>query len=195
MTTILNMRLREAQLETIQHLQQDFPNAQLRIEIGKKDTTPLLLEQRFWEIIHLLDWSDPEADDAVLEPAVKALAVSPVHHIYLFADMLAVKLFSLDARVFAEQIGADAYTPNRYFSPDNFLYARCCVIANGQKAYEAILQQPHLMPKDLTFEALLSLASKAYFRKTGKKFDYLPLTAIETYSNSVGWSHKKCAPF
>jgi hypothetical protein len=51
------------------------------------------------------------------------------------------------------------------------------------------------MPKDLTFEALLSLASKAYFRKTGKKFDYLPLTSIETYSNSIGWSHKKCAPF
>jgi hypothetical protein len=191
MTTLLNMRLQEARFETIQHLQKEFPNAQLRIEIGKQDTPPLLLEHRFWQIIQLFDWSDPEEDDAVLAPAVEALAASPVHHIYLFADMLAIKLFALDARLFAEQIGADAYKPPRYFSPDNFLYARCCVVANGQHAYESVLKQPHLMPKDLTFESLLSLASKAYFKKTGQKFDYLPLTSIETYSNRIGWSKSK----
>ena len=191
MTTLLNMRLQEARFETIQHLQKEFPNAQLRIEIGKRDTPPLLLEHRFWEIIHLFDWSDPEDDDAVLAPAVQALAIAPVHHIYLFADLLAIKLFALDARIFAEQIGADAYNPPRYFSPDNFLYARCCVVANGQQAYESVLKQPHLMPKDLTFEALLSLAAKAYFKKTGQKFDYLPLTSIETYSNRMGWTKPK----
>ena len=63
----------------------------------------------------------------------------------------------------------------------------CCVIANGQEAYESVLKNPTLMPKDLTFESLLSLASKAYLKKTGKRFDYVATTPIETYSNKIGW--------
>jgi hypothetical protein len=189
MTTILNLPLQQANLETIKALQDKFPSANLRIEVSEIDSAKVLTEKRFWDIIHLLDWRDPENDEQVLQPAIEALAKSPIHHIYLFSDMLANKLFSLDAKVFAENIGDDAYSPNKYFSPDNFLYARCCVIANGQKFYESILKNPKLMPKDLTFEALLSLASKAYFQKTNKLFDYIPITPIETYSNKTGW-HK-----
>lgn len=187
MTTILNLPLHQAYPETIKDLQERFPTALMRVEIREKDMSKILTEQRFWEIINLFDWADAEDDDRVLEPAINALTASPVHHIYLFADMLADKLFSLDAKVFAENIGDDAYSPNKYFSSDNFLYARCCVIANGQEAYESVLKNPSLMPKDLTFESLLSLASKAYFKKTGKRFDYVATTPIETYSNKVGW--------
>jgi hypothetical protein len=187
MTTILNLPLQQAYPETIKDLQERFPNALMRLEIREKDISKILTEQRFWELINLFDWTDAEDDDRVLELAINALAASPVHHIYLFADMLADKLFSLDAKVYAENIGEDAYSPNKYFSVDNFLYARCCVIANGQEAYENVLKNPTLMPKDLTFESLLSLASKAYFKKTGKRFDYVATTPIETYSNKVGW--------
>ena len=188
MTTILNFPLQQAYPETIKDLQEKFPNAHLRLEIREKDASKILTEQRFWEIISLFDWSDVEDDDRVIEPAINTLVASPIHYIYLFADMLAEKLFSLDAKQYAENIGDDAYSSNKYFSVDNFLYARCCVIANGQEAYKTVLKNPTLMPKNLTFEALLSLASKAYFRKTGKQFDYVATTPIETYSNKMGWS-------
>ena len=187
MTTILNLPLQQAYPETIKDLQERFPSAQLRVEINEKDIAKILTEQRFWEIISLFDWTDAEDDDRVLESAINTLAASPVHHIYLFADMLADKLFSLDAKIFAENIGDDAYSLNKYFSVDNFLYARCCVIANGQEAYESVLKKPALMPKNLTFESLLSLASNAYLKKTGKRFDYVATTPIETYSNRKGW--------
>jgi hypothetical protein len=187
MTTLLNFPLQHAYPETIRDLQERFPSAHLRVEIRKNDISKILTEQQFWQIISLFDWTDAEDDDRVLEPAVTVLAASPVHHIYLFTDILADKLFRLDAKIYAENIGDDAYSPNKYFSVDNFLYARCCVIANGQEAYEAVLKNPLLMPKNLTFESLLSLASKAYFKKTGKRFDYVAITPIETYSNKTGW--------
>ncbi len=187
MTTLLNLPLRQAYPETIRDLQERFPNAQLRVEIREKDISKILTEQRFWEIINLFDWTDADDDDRVLEPAINALSTSPVHHIYLFADILADKLFSLDAQTFAENIGEDAYSSDKYFSVDNFLYVRCCVVANGQEAYESVLKNPTLMPKNLTFESLLNLASKAYFKKTGKQFDYVATTPIETYSNKTGW--------
>jgi hypothetical protein len=45
------------------------------------------------------------------------------------------------------------------------------------------------MPKDLTFEPLLSLAAKAYKLKTGKTFDYSSHFNFETYGNKEGWSN------
>lgn len=188
MTTILNLPLQQANPEIIKDLQEKFPNANLRIEVNKKAAPNVLTEERFWEIISLFDWTDDEDNDRVLAPALTALADSPIHHIYLFADILAAKLFSLDAQIFAENIGEDAYTPDKYFSVDNFLYARCCVIANGKEMYEGVLKNPTLMPKDLTFESLLYLASDAYFKKTGKEFEYLSTIPIETYSNKAGWA-------
>lgn len=44
------------------------------------------------------------------------------------------------------------------------------------------------MPKEFTFEPLLSLAQKAYERKTGKEeYDYVPSYCIETFCNPEGW--------
>ncbi len=73
------------------------------------------------------------------------------------------------------------------FSSDNFLYARACVVANGKDFYEKVLADPSQMPKDLSFEALLSLARKAYKKKTGQTFDYSPTITYETFSNPEGW--------
>ncbi len=187
MTTIMTLPLQQAYPEMIRDLQEKFPSANLRIEVRKNDISKLLTEKDFWQIISLLDWTDADDDDRVLEPAVDALAKLPVHHIYLFSDVLANKLFQLDGKIFGENIGEDAYSPNRYFSVDNFLYARCCAVANGEVFYKNLLENPQLMPKDLTFESLLSLASKAYFQKTGKSFDYISATPIETYTNKMAW--------
>ena len=173
----------------LENIKEHYPLADLEIRIKQKKTNNphILTEQGFWDIISLFDWTDEEDNDRVLEPAVNALAASPISHIYLFADMLADKLFSLDGKVYAENIGDDAYSPDVYFSVDNFLYARCCVIANGQEMYKKVLKDPTLMPKNLTFESLLSLASKAYLKKTGKRFEYLAATPIETYFNKKAW--------
>jgi len=80
-----------------------------------------------------------------------------------------------------------SWRPGRPFSSDNFLYARACVVANGKAFYEKVLADPAQMPKDLTFEPLLSLARKAYQKKTGAAFDYFPTNSYETFSNPEGW--------
>jgi hypothetical protein len=64
---------------------------------------------------------------------------------------------------------------------------RSCVVANGRSTFEQVLADPREMLKDLEFEALLCVASKAYERKTGKEFTYVPSTSYETFSNDAGW--------
>jgi len=71
---------------------------------------------------------------------------------------------------------------------DLFLYARCCVVANGRAFYEHVLAHPEDMPKDLTFEALLNLASHAFERKTGFEMEYVPAYNYETFANTEGWA-------
>ena len=87
----------------------------------------------------------------------------------------------------AENIGQFAYQEGDYFSVDHFLHVRACVIANGKEAFEEVLAQPKEMFKDLTFESILTVASIAYERKTGKQFIYVPSKNMETYSNKNGW--------
>ncbi|MEO1712035.1 MAG: DUF4240 domain-containing protein [Bacteroidota bacterium] len=127
-------------------------------------------------------------EKSILEPAVQHLAGGPLRHIFEFADILSEKLFLLDGVAYAKEIGADSWTPGAYFSVDNFLYARCCLVANGKVMYEKVLEQPTQMPKDLTFEALLYLPALAYERRTGNPFDYIPSYSVETFSNETGWN-------
>ncbi len=187
MSTAIRLPLRTINAEVIKDLQEKYPDAEISVDVHQDPQLAPLSEARFWEVIALLDWSKEGEDDAVLETALTHLAAAPVRHIFEFADILSEKLYALDARAYAEHIGEDAWSPDRYFSVDNFLYARACVVANGKEVYENVLQNPALMPKDITFEALLYLPSDAYERKTGKKLDYVPTFPIETYSNKAGW--------
>ena len=83
-------------------------------------------------------------------------------------------------------VGEHAW-PDSGFSADGFLYSRCVVVANGKVVYERILADPSQMPKDMEFEALLSMAWKAFEKKTGKEYDRLTRVSFETFSNKVGW--------
>ncbi|MCB9291541.1 MAG: DUF4240 domain-containing protein [Lewinellaceae bacterium] len=65
-----------------------------------------------------------------------------MRHILEFADLLSEKLYALDSKTYAKHIGEDGWSPGRYFSVDNFLYARCCVVANGKELYEKVLHDP-----------------------------------------------------
>ena len=142
----------------------------------------------FWRIIGLLDWKKTGHDEAVVEPAVKALAQMGVHDIERFEDTLAEKLHALDTEAHARQIGEDAYQgPDEFFSVDSFLYARCVVVVNGKECFEQVLAEPKQFPKDMDFEPILYVASTAYEKKTGEAYGHSPTTSYETFSNKKGW--------
>ncbi len=140
-----------------------------------------------WRIISLFNWKKLGDDDAVIGPAVKALAQMSAKDIVRFEDILGEKLYALDTEAIAREIGEEAFQPGKYFSVDWFLYSRCVVVANGRDIFESIIAEPTQMPKDCEFEALLSVAREAYERKTGDEFDHSSPFCYETYSNRSGW--------
>jgi hypothetical protein len=146
-------------------------------------------EDVFWALIATLDWKQTGDDDAVIAPVVRALAERPVEDIFRFEDILAEKLYLLDAEVYARQTGESAYRgADELFSVDTFLYARCCVVANGRAFFERVLGDPFAMPKGLEFEALLTVPEEAYTRATeGDEYPHSHTPDYETFSNSDGW--------
>lgn len=181
--------LRNISPDTFQDLQEKYPNASVEIELSDQPAHGGLGEQDFWDLIARLDWQKEGDDDAVIEPVVAALAASPLRHIYDFKDILAQKLYLLDTAQHAAQIGETAHQENSdCFSPDAFLFARCCAVANGRKAYEKARHDPSAMPKDLEFAPLLRIANEAYRRQKGTLMRYVAAYPIETFSNEKGWA-------
>lgn len=189
MTKLLEIPLRDASPSAIQDLQSKYPDATLRIDADNGLHSGGMDEEQFWAIIALLDWNQ-EGDAAILQPAVEALSHFPKADICAFYDILNAKLYALDGRRFAEQLGTNRYAPGEdaHFSVDDFLYSRCGVVANGRAFFEDVLQHPERIPKEFTFGALLSLPEDAWALKTGNHdLDYFPETWYETFSNPEGW--------
>ena len=160
----------------------DIPN------LNTDSTYEGMTEEKFWSLIDTLDWENQGDDAAVIEPTVRTLAAYPAQEIYKFADLLSEKLYQLDGEEFARNIGKDAYTNGeRHFSRSYFLGARCCVIANGREYFDEVLAIPDQMPKDLEFESLLQIPSRAYELKTGKKYAHASAKNCETFSNKEKW--------
>lgn len=149
--------------------------------------------QEFWQLIAKIDWEKEENDER-LEPVIEVLSRKSVEEIYEFDSVLAQKLYELDGQVYAENLAPeDAYGAQEgYFSNDYFLYARCCVVANGQEYFENVKANPEQMPKGLDYEPLLYVGLEAFKRKTGKTDDdffanwNLPVS-YETFSNEEKW--------
>ena len=188
MTAKIKINIADLTPQFIQEIKEKYGNRELEINVNPPNKLDHLKEPLFWEIISTLDWTKKGDNKAVLSPAIKKLAAQPIRFIYQFQDILAQKLFLLDGKKYAQNIGSEAYLEDKYFSVDQFLYARCCVVANGQSAFDAILANPTWMPKDLTFEPILSLAAKAFELKMGKPFKYFHTFNYETYSNEKGWA-------
>jgi hypothetical protein len=147
-----------------------------------------MTEKQFWEIISFFNWKKTGDDDAVIKPAVVALSKMGVEDIIQFENLLAEKLFALDTKAHAREIGEYAYqSDDKPFSVDWFLYSRCCVVANGEQYYLRALADPKRMAKDKEFEAILSVAREAYQKKTHKEFDNHSSINYETFSNKNGW--------
>lgn len=143
----------------------------------------MLDEADFWSIIALLDWAKTGDDDLVLEPAIAALANRSKTDIRQFYERFAYVLYQLDTKAHARQLAAS----DEYLSDDEFLYVRCCVVANGKKFYDSVLKNPKKLPKDLELEALLYLAPTAYERRTGEELDYSTGCSFESGSNVAAW--------
>ena len=186
MTTVLNVSLNDLSSQYINDLKQAYGET-TEIEIRLQDKSPaddLFSEDDFWGIIGQIDWSKKGSANKIL-PAVIALSELPISNIYLFADRLSAKLYHLDTRVHA--MAYAAHEPEHFISADDFLYARCAVVAEGQAYYEQVLKNPTQMPEDIVFEALLYLAEDAFEHKMNVPFNYVPTYNWETQSNKSGW--------
>ncbi len=187
MTTALKLPLKAADPARMKDLQQKYPDAEMHIVVqDQPGEVPEMNEDRFWEIIELLDWSR-EPDEDILAPAVERLAQCSERDIRQFSEILARKLYDLDGERFAKELAPEDAWPE-HFSVDVFLYARCLVVANGKTFYEQVLNDPSMMPKGYDFEALLYLPNEAWKLKTGQE-DYFQYTEYwyETFSNPDGW--------
>ncbi len=152
-----------------------------------KNPKKMIEDNLFWEIIGTIDWTK-EDDDERMQPAVEALSKKTVSEIKRFQESLTYKLYQLDTREHAKNIGTDSYkNEDTYFSVDLFLYARCCVIANGKTFFENALNNPKNMPPDIDFEPLIYLVDDAYEKRMNKEFLYDTSYSYETYSNVEGW--------
>lgn len=187
MTTVLNVSLNDLSSQFINDLRQKFSKTTTEVEIRLQDKSPaddLFSEDDFWRIINKIDWSKKGSENKIA-PAVKALAKMPVASICLFADKLSAKLFQLDTRAHANTYAANE--PDNFISADDFLYARCAVIAEGKDYYEKVLNDPAQMPEDIVFEPLLYLSDDAFEAKMNVPFNYMPTYNYETQSNKSGW--------
>jgi hypothetical protein len=184
MQTAVKMPLRALNPAVIKDLQERYPEAEMHIVMtdAPGEATPMN-EEGFWSIIALLDWTKTGNNDAVIEPAVRTLSSLPEAAILAFYDLLSEKLHLLDGRTYAEH----SVSESAGISSDLFLYARCCVVANGRDFYEAVMSDPAQFPKNLFFEALLNIPERAWFRKTGTQMDHLPKYIYETGFNPNGW--------
>ncbi len=157
----------------------------------KKGMKPkkMLPDDEFWEVIEKINW-DSDDDDERMKPAIEFLANKKVNEIKQFQENFAYKLYQLDTKEHAKNIGEDAYKEDdkdAYFSVDCFLYVRCCVVANGKDYFEKVLKNPQKMPKDGDFEPLLYIAEYAYEMRMNKEFEYETGCDYETFSNYKGW--------
>ncbi|MBK8653250.1 MAG: DUF4240 domain-containing protein [Haliscomenobacter sp.] len=187
MTGIYKIKLADLDARMLQELQNQYAHAEVELRVNTQEHWTEEEEDWFWNTIDRLDWKQEGNEDAVIRPVVNYLASQPFRNILLFADILSEKLYTLDAQVFAENMGEHSFREGYYFSVDDFLYARCCVVANGRIAYQNVLDDPEEMPDNQTFGALLRVAPEAYHQKTGQRLQYQPAYDVETFSNEKGW--------
>jgi hypothetical protein len=159
-----------------------------REKLAASKPKKMMAEDEFWLLIGLLDWDRTGDDAAVIEPVVQALSLKTKPAIGQFQERLAFLLWQMDTKAHASHIGTESYVEGSFFfSADWFLYVRCAAVANGKAFYDAALADPTNMPKDLEFEALLSVAAAAWERKTGGELDHDTGCSYESFSNLAGW--------
>ena len=186
MTKRITVRSSEMDMATIDAIRQAHGDVNLIIQIAPVEDVTALTEEDCWALIGQLDWAaggDEEEDEAIVAPLLQSLVDASITHIYQFADWLAEQLWKLDTPAHAQNLIEE----DGFLSVDDFLYARCAVVANGAEFFNAVLDNPSLFPTSVTFSALLYLPHEAFQRKTGQKMAYIPPFDYETYGNKQAW--------
>ena len=146
-----------------------------------------MTQDEFWALISLLDKDQIDSPheegegDLVTAPLVRALADRPLNEIKAFDDILSALLYELDGQLYAFHAGVCGQFE------DLFLCCRCVAVASGRKAYHAIVADPTLMPEEMEFEPLLTVAERAWRRKTGAEYNHTPAFSLEMYANTGNW--------
>jgi Protein of unknown function (DUF4240) len=143
----------------------------------------MMNEDKFWEIIERLDW-DQSSDEAVILPAINALAEYSVEDITTFDEILCEKIYRLDTQAHAENAFDEGL---KGLHTDGFFEIRCAAIANGRECYELALADPKQMIKERYFAHVAAIPSKAYRLKTAQKLTYRTKYPITSQSNREGW--------
>ena len=144
--------------------------------------------EEFWKLISLIDVDalDEEDDEAAVEKLTEELSTKVEKEIGEFEEILSQYLYKIDGKKWCEESGESSD------STDGFLYARCYVVARGKDIYEAVLNNPSLMPKscDEWAESLLYVAARAWAEATGndeEDFELFASVSSETGSNEAQW--------
>ncbi|MEV6955515.1 DUF4240 domain-containing protein [Streptomyces sp. NPDC051183] len=141
----------------------------------------------FWKII---DSSlNPEMHETItaIEEALESLSGAEITS---FHDRLSEVLFALDRKDLND-------VEYRFFgayeaageSPDDFLFARCAVVASGSAEYNGVMADPSAFAKawDWCGQDLLNVIEEAYEEVTDEVWEYESPVNYETGSNAKAW--------
>lgn len=183
----MEWRWQNEKLELLNEEIMNRQNAVVQLQEREKKEDAIMSDDNFWKLFLLLDWSQRD-DQEVIEPLVRYLSGRSVYEIRNFADILSHKLYLLDTKKHAENMGKNSYSDkSKIFSVDGFLQRRCLVVARGKIIYNEILADPLKMPQTNGFATLLDIVPQAYYRQVGKPFIYDTPYSFETFSNREAW--------
>lgn len=140
----------------------------------------------FFQLTDLLRSGDQGGsgdDDAIVEPLISYLARSGDEAIFAFDDKMAELLYALGTQKVADHMDGDG---THIFSVEDFLYARCVALVNGESTYQAVLNGTQKLRWDIEFRPILYVPAKAWARLHNKsRYDYPHKYSYEVF-DSIG---------
>lgn len=141
----------------------------------------------FWRII---DGAQGGTVHDVIESVTQTLAAGSVDEVIEFAERLAEALYALDRReLFDKNYVFLGDTTGGENTHEDFLYARCAVVAAGSAVYEEVNQDPDKFAREWNWHAqdLLYVPEEVYEELTDETWEHDTAIDYETGSNSAAW--------
>jgi len=142
-------------------------------------------EATFWDLIASIDTTalGRGDDDTALESLRARLAELEPAAIHGFQERLAQALYDLDGPAYAAHAGGD---------DEEFIAARCHVVARGRAWHQAVVADPEQMAqtRERHCEALLHIAPEAWAERTDRDpadYDHVTAVSYETGANRARW--------
>lgn len=149
----------------------------------------MLTDERFWALIDVMGGTISDRSVLALQAELRSRSIEEVEN---FVDSFSKALYDLDRRDINAIPITDTADPSRssfVCEADDFLYARCCVVAAGRGTYEAIKEDPAEFARPwpvMSGELLLYAAEDVYEELTGQEWDRDYAYNFETGSNREG---------